>query len=77
MSAATLLDTFYSVIDTGSYTAAGRQLGIKEDEVRRHVRALGKVLGEPVMGKWRGRPKWSIPVTRMGQHLIDIRNQRI
>lgn len=45
------LEVFLAAVRTGSYTAAGRQLGINRTTIGRRVEALEKSLGLPLFEK--------------------------
>src|SRR4051812_4824041 len=42
------LEVFLAAVRTGSYTAAGRQLGVNRTTIGRRVDALEKALGKPL-----------------------------
>lgn len=64
----THLRAFLMVVRTGSYTRAGEALGYSEPAVHLQVRALRRLLGDPLFERERG----GVRLTRFGQSMLPL-----
>jgi DNA-binding transcriptional LysR family regulator len=62
-----LLPVFVAVADLGSFTAAGRQLGLAKSVVSEHVRSLEQRCGVRLMERSTRR----LRLTQVGEHVLD------
>lgn len=62
-----LLHTFVSVIETGTFTAAGDRIGLTQSAVSMHIRRLEDTLGVPVLE----RSARDVQPTAAGETLLD------
>lgn len=70
------LEVFRSVVDTGSFSAAGATLQISQPSVSMHIRALETHLREPVFSRHRGQaPALTDIGRRVYDHADDILTQ--
>ncbi len=63
----TLLSTFVTVTETGSFTAAGDRLGFTQSAISMHIRRLEEALGVPVLE----RNARAVRMTPAGETLLD------
>lgn len=61
------LKTFRAVVDVGSFTGAGEQLGISQPAISQQIRALEEDLGVPLLI----RTARSLQITPAGEILVD------
>src|SRR4051812_38547113 len=62
-----LLQTFVAVAQTGSFTGAGRMLGLQQSTVSQHIRRLEEQTGR----KYVDRNTHSVVLTPEGEILLD------
>lgn len=68
-----LLRTFVAIVDTGSMTSAGRQVGRSQPAISHQVRRLEQVVGRPLFGA----DKRNLTLTREGELLLEYGRQML
>ena len=66
----TLIQTFYTVVQHGSYSAASRSLGLSYQTAANHVRRLEQVVGGKLVESEKGSRQ--VTVTPRGRRLYNL-----